>query len=126
MAIIRWVLARFILLADSLYKPKGINRSQQEQTKADTQAAKLTLYQFKACPFCVKVRWGIKRLAVGINTKDTKRNPQYANELLTGGGSPKVPCLKIEDDSGDVTWMYDSSDILAFLDERFSVSPMQA
>ena len=120
MAFIRWVLARFILLADFLYNPKGINRTPPQQSEADSQAAKLTLYQFTACPFCVKVRWGIKRLAINIETRDTKRDPQFADELLAGGGSPKVPCLKIEDDKGGVTWMYESSDILAYLDERFS------
>ena len=122
MAFIRWVLARFILLADFLYKPKGLDRTAQQQSEIDAQTAKLTLYQFAACPFCVKVRWSMKRLALNVETRDTKRDPQFANELLVGGGSPKVPCLKIEDDEGGVTWMYESSDILTYLDEHFSTT----
>jgi len=36
-----------------------------------------------------------------------------------GGGKLTVPCLKIENDSGEVTWMYESSDIVAYLEGRF-------
>ena len=39
-------------------------------------------------------------------------------ELIRGGGSPTVPCLRIEDSSGDVRWLYESLDIIKFLKER--------
>ncbi len=30
----------------------------------------------------------------------------------------KVPCLKIEQ-AGEVTWMYESNDIISYLNQRF-------
>ncbi|HAI96784.1 MAG TPA: glutaredoxin, partial [Methylococcaceae bacterium] len=37
-----------------------------------------------------------------------------------GGGKLKVPCLRIEED-GKVSWMYESSDIINYLEDRFAV-----
>jgi glutathione S-transferase len=31
-----------------------------------------------------------------------------------------VPCLRIEDNNGDVRWMYESGDIISYLDQRFN------
>ena len=41
-------------------------------------------------------------------------------ELVGGGGSPTVPCLRIKGSSGDVRWLYESLDIIAFLKERYA------
>lgn len=121
MAIVRWVLGRIILLVDFLYRPKGVKRDPQEQAEMDKQTAKLALYQYAACPFCVKVRWSMKRQSLNIETRDAKRNAHFADELVAGGGALKVPCLRIEEDSGAITWMYESSDIIAYLDQRFDL-----
>ena len=121
MTVIRWVLGRIILLVDFLYRPAGVKRDVQEQAALDAETAKLSLYQFAACPFCVKVRWSMRRQSINIETRDAKRNAQFADELVAGGGALKVPCLRIEEDNGSVTWMYESSDILAYLDQRFEL-----
>ena len=78
------------------------------------------LYQFKMCPFCVKARRAIKRLSLNIETRDALREESSREELLAGGGQIKVPCLKIIDDAGKTTWMYESSDIIKYLQERFA------
>jgi glutaredoxin len=124
MVLIRWVLARIILLVDFLFSPKGLKRDAQLQTDYDRETAKLSLYQYAACPFCVKVRWAMKRNALKVATKDAKRNPQFAKELVEGGGSLKVPCLRIEENDGAVTWMYESSDIIEYLEQRFELVPV--
>jgi len=124
MAIIRWVLGRIILLVDFFFRPKGIKRNAQLQGELDKEIAKLSLYQYAACPFCVKVRWSMKRNSLNIETKDAKRNSQYAKELVAGGGNLKVPCLKIEEKDGSETWMYESSDIIAYLEQRFAMVPV--
>ncbi len=120
MKIIRWILGRIILLIEVLFSPNGIRRSPEEQVKIDQQTARLTLYQFKACPFCVKVRFTIKRLGLNIETRDAKNNPQYKKELVEQGGQSMVPCLRIEKEDGTAQWMYESADIIRFLTERFS------
>lgn len=123
MTAVRWILGRIILLVDFLFSPKGIKRDAQSQSELDKETAKLSLYQYAACPFCVKVRWAMQRNSLKVETKDAKRNPQYAKELVAGGGNLKVPCLKIEEYDGSETWMYESSDIIAYLEQRFELAP---
>jgi glutathione S-transferase len=45
--------------------------------------------------------------------------PRNRKELLNGGGRKTVPCLRIEDSSGSVQWMYESGDIIAYLQRKF-------
>lgn len=116
--IIRKVLAAVILTLDWVFTPKSIKRTEDSQAKIDTETQDLTLYQYKACPFCVKVRRNMKRAALNIETKDAKRCETSKQELLTGGGQLKVPCLKITE-NGEDRWMYESSDIIEYLDQRF-------
>ncbi len=119
MTVIRWILGRLILLIDFLTTPRGVKRSAEEQAMLDQQTSSLALYQYAACPFCVKVRRALKRHSLQVETRDAKRNEQYRQELLNDGGQLKVPCLKITEESGDVRWMYESSDIIRYLEGRF-------
>lgn len=120
MVVVRAILGALILLLNWVFTPKSIKREAGEQAAIDTQTAKLALYQYAACPFCVKVRRAMKRSALSIETRDAKRNEQFKEELLAGGGQLKVPCLRIEEDNGDVRWMYESGDIISYLEERFN------
>jgi len=81
-------------------------------------ARELALYQFYACPFCVKTRRAIHRLNVPIELRDAQNDPLHRQALQEGGGSIKVPCLRIEGQDG-ATWMYESSDIIGYLNRRF-------
>ena len=119
MRIIRWVLGSLILFFDWVFTPKGIRRDSAQQSNIDQQTSKLSLYQYAACPFCVKVRRAMKRGSLRINTLDAKRCETSRKELLDGGGKLKVPCLKIEESDGSVKWMYESSDIINYLNSRF-------
>ena len=119
MKFVRWFLGRVILLLNFIFSPKGVKRSNQDQQKIDDKAKQLTLYQFEACPFCVKVRRAIKRQSVNIELRDAKANPQHRSELEVGGGTIKVPCLRIEKNN-TVEWMYESSDIVAYLEKEFA------
>jgi len=123
MTAIRWILGRLILLIDALTTPKGIVRGEEEQASIERQTAHLSLYQFKACPFCVKVRRAMKRYSLNIDTRDAKLNEQYRQELLTQGGAIKVPCLRVEDDKGGVEWLYESNHIIEYLEQRFAPAP---
>lgn len=119
MAIIRLILGKLILFFNWLFTPRGIKRAPQEQAQVDKQTASLTLYQYHACPFCVKVRRAMKRQSLAIKTRDVKRSDTTREELLAGGGDLKVPCLRIVDDRGQTQWMYESGDIINYLSERF-------
>ncbi len=116
MRIIRGVLGALILFFDWVFTPKGVKRDPVEQKQIDQQTAALSLYQYKACPFCVKVRRAMKRNSLNIHTHDAKRSESSRKELIEGGGKLKVPCLRVEDKNGDVRWIYESSSIIGFLE----------
>jgi glutaredoxin len=120
MVVVRAILGALILFFNWVFTPKSIKREASEQAAIDAQTKKLALYQYAACPFCVKVRRAMKRSALKIETRDAKRSEQFKAELLAGGGQLKVPCLRIEDESGDVRWMYESGDIISYLEQRFN------
>ncbi|MFT4520993.1 MAG: glutaredoxin [Halioglobus sp.] len=120
MAIIRSILGNLILLINWITTPRGIKRDATTQMAIDASMSGLTLYQYKACPFCVKVRRAAKRDSLKLVTKDAKRSEAAKKELLAGGGVLKVPCLRIEDKQGGFEWMYESTEIISFLENRFA------
>ena len=120
MRAIRAIVGPILLFLDAVFAPKAVERDADAQRRVDTAVQTLKLYQFKACPFCVRVRRQMKRLALPIETRDVKRNEKWREELLTEGGSPKVPCLRITEDSGE-RWLYESKEIDAYLNSRFAV-----
>lgn len=120
MRIIHWVLGSLILFVDWLTTPKGIQRPAQLQREIDEQTDNMILYQYKACPFCVKVRRTMKRHSLPIETRDPKRSELAKQELVAGGGKLKVPCLRVADSAGTVNWMYDSKAIIGYLEQRFT------
>ncbi|KZN56004.1 glutaredoxin family protein [Pseudoalteromonas luteoviolacea] len=114
MKLIRWLLGRLILLFDFIFAPRSKKRTAEAQQQLDQLTQNLKLYQFKACPFCVKVRRAAKREGLKLETRDAKDNQTHRQELLEQGGKVKVPCLRIEE-QGNVTWLYESSDIVNYL-----------
>jgi glutaredoxin len=121
MKLVRWILGRIILVLDVLTSPKPIVRDAAAQKAVDETTASMSLYQFKTCPFCVKVRRELKRHALNIETRDAKDNAEVKAELVREGGRHKVPCLRTESTDGSVTWLYESNDIIAHLKHQFKL-----
>ena len=114
---IRLVAGQIILLGDFLTRPRPIVRNQHEQDKVDEMTSGMSLYQFNACPFCVKVRRHLRRYSLNIELKDAKNNVAVKNELIREGGKHKVPCLRIKTTTtNNIEWLYSSDDICSFLD----------
>jgi glutathione S-transferase len=44
-------------------------------------------------------------------------------QLLQGGGQLQVPCLRITDEQGNVTWMYESQVIVNYLQAVYATTP---
>ena len=93
MAVIRWILGRLILTVDFLTRPRPVRRDVVAQDLVDASTARLALYQFKACPFCVKIRRLMRRHALHVELRDAKNDPAISAELVREGGMRKVPCL---------------------------------
>ena len=115
----RSLLAKLILLIDRLTQSQAPKHPPAVQAELDRLTAGLALYEFRACPFCVRVRRVIRRLGLNIETRDARHDPRWRHELREQGGRYQVPCLRIEQEDGSVRWMYESKDIGRYLEERF-------
>ena len=118
MKLIRFIVGRIILLLDFLTRPSPVIRGRKDQDSVDAAVAGLSLYQFKACPFCVKVRRHMRRRSIKIELKDAKTDPAIKEELIREGGKHKVPCLRIAEGNKEVQWLYSSDEICRFLDAK--------
>ena len=118
---IRILLIPFMHLYEFVTTSKGIVRNIDAQHMVNQQCHSLALYQFQTCPFCIKVRREINRLSLPIELRDAQKNVQNRAELLQGGGQVKVPCLQIKDEKGKIQWMYESAEIIKYLQQRFIV-----
>jgi glutaredoxin len=113
------IVGPILLAADWLTTPRGIKRTPDEQQRIDEETGNLVMYQFLTCPFCIKTRRAIKRLSLNIETRDALRDPDSRQQLLEGGGEIKVPCLRITGKDNTVEWLYESKQIIKYLEESF-------
>jgi glutaredoxin len=111
-------LGRLIILIDWIFSPSRLKRTNDVQADVNQQTAALKLYQFYACPFCIKTRRSMKRLNLAIETRNAQAG-EFREELQLMGGKIKVPCLKIEGEDG-VSWVYESDAIINYLEKRFA------
>ena len=78
------------------------------------------LFYFTSCPYCIKVRLALWLMGLELPLKDIRSYPENKAELIAGGGEKQVPCLRIEDEKDGVRWMYESSDIIRYLKQKFA------
>jgi len=116
---VRWVLGQIIIFIDWVTRPKPVERTEAAQKEVDAKTDNMVLYQFNQCPFCVKTRRQIHRLALNIEKRDARNDEKWNQELINDGGKYQVPCLKITDTDGSVEWMYESTEINQYLEEKF-------
>lgn len=122
MSLIRWPIGRLILLINFIFSPKSPKRIVEEQQKIDAKTQSLSLYQLPSCPFCVKVRRTMKREGLNIELRNINQKNDYREELIREGGKRTVPCLRIEKADGQVKWLYESSDVVAHLQQLVKVA----
>ena len=92
------------------------------QADLDARTEKYALYQFQACPFCVKVRREMRRQGLNIELRDARHDPVHRQALIDGGGRLKVPCLQIENEGGEPQWLYESDEIIAYLKSELELA----
>jgi glutaredoxin len=114
-------LGQLIVFIDFITRPRKQKRTPEAQANVAQATASMALYQFHACPFCVRTRRTMHRLNLPIALRDAKNNEQHRQALLTQGGAIKVPCLRI-DENGGTTWMYESKAIMQYLEDRFATA----
>jgi len=117
---LRWFLGQLIVFIDWITRPKKPVHTPERKAELDAATATMALYQFNLCPFCVKTRRKVRKLGLEIETRDARNDPKWNAELVSEGGKYQVPCLRIADENGDVQWLYESSDIDDYLEQRFA------
>ncbi|MEB0137581.1 MULTISPECIES: glutaredoxin family protein [unclassified Undibacterium] len=120
--LLRAVLGPVLLLKERLTAPTGIVRTVAEQARVDAECADLALYQFRTCPFCIKVRQQMRRLSLSVTLLDAQHSAANRQALQSGGGSTKVPCLRISAADGSVRYLYESKSINQYLQQRFGAT----
>lgn len=110
-----------IVLVDRLTRPSKLERSPELQQEVESELRQMTLYQLYACPFCIKTRRALHRLNLPMEIRSVSTGSPYRQELELGGGRIQAPCLRLQQEGGDV-WMYESGDIISYLEQRFGVS----
>lgn len=116
--LIRNFLGYIIVLIDFITRPRKLKRSVEAQQQVENDIKSMALYQFFACPFCIKTRRALHRLNLPIQTRNATQGSSYRTELEQQGGKVQVPCLKITAEGQD-TWLYESSEIITYLEQRF-------
>lgn len=118
---VRAVLGPILLASEKLFPAKPLPAASLKQEELEKAQDSLALYQFKACPFCIKVRQQSKRVGLNLETRNVLKNPAWHDELQQQGGKRKVPCLRIVKDDGKIEWLYESKAINNYLIDRFAV-----
>ncbi len=80
----------------------------------------LALYHYDSCPFCQIVRTAISEYGINVESRNIHVNPKHFLDLNQYGGKPQVPCLLIEKTDGNKEWLYESTEIVAFLKQHSS------
>jgi glutaredoxin len=122
---IHYTIGPLLLLWEKLATPAGVQRPGELQQQVDASTRNLVLYQFLMCPFCVTVRRAIRQLSLNIETRDALRDMASRQQLLQGGGQLQVPCLRITDAQGNISWMYESSAIVSYLQAEYAIQSRQ-
>jgi glutaredoxin len=115
--LIRNLLGGIIAAIDFVTRGSKLKRSPDAQQQVEAELAKMSLYQFFACPFCIKTRRTMYKMNLPIVKRNASQGSPFRDELLQGGGKIQTPCLRIEKEDG-VEWWYESSEIISYLEKR--------
>jgi glutaredoxin len=118
---LRNLVGGILVIFDLITRGTKLKRMPEAQQEIDRDAQSMILYQFFACPFCIKTRRAIYKMNVPIAKRSASKGSPYRDELSSGGGKIQTPCLRIED-NGEIQWLYESSEIIKYLQKRFTVS----
>lgn len=73
------------------------------------------LYYYDACPFCQRVLMALPQVKVEVEKRNILQNSKFGKEQKQATGRTTVPCLRIKNDTGEDTWMFESRDIIQYL-----------
>ncbi|MDO6682407.1 MULTISPECIES: glutaredoxin domain-containing protein [unclassified Oceanobacter] len=105
-------------LVDRVVPVKPVVHAPDLQTVLDRESRRMHLYFSRNCPASIQVRRHCLRLGLRVVEKDVERVDAYRNELVNGGGIPRVPCLRIDGEQNS-EWLYSPDAIHGYLNRRY-------
>ena len=105
---------------DSKTGGSSASESSATQKRVEEGASELVLYQFESCPYCASVRDVMEKLDLDLELRDIRASRAHRDQLALGGGRATVPCLRISNAREGFRWLYESSEIIAYLKQRFA------
>jgi glutathione S-transferase len=79
----------------------------------------LALYHYPSCGYCRWVRNVIAQLGIEVELRDIFEDRRHMEDLIAARGRRTVPVLRREQPDGNVDWMGESRDIVAYLTEAY-------
>ncbi|MBE0483309.1 MAG: glutathione S-transferase N-terminal domain-containing protein [Bacterioplanes sp.] len=76
------------------------------------------LYYYDSCPFCQRVLHALPNVKVAVEQRNVLKNPEFRQQQAKATGRTTVPCLLIQDDQGKEQWLFESADIIRFLQNQ--------
>lgn len=76
------------------------------------------LYFYDSCPFCQRVLHTLPKVKIKVEQRNVLKNPEFRQQQAKATGRTTVPCLRIEDDHGNEQWMFESADIIRYLQSQ--------
>ena len=77
----------------------------------------LALYHYVGCFFCARVRSAAESLGFELELRDIHVEPEHAEDLMAATGRTTVPVLRIAEPDGEVRWLFESRDIIEYLED---------
>ncbi|RQG98170.1 glutaredoxin family protein [Natrarchaeobius oligotrophus] len=78
----------------------------------------ITMYELPGCPYCAKVRSKLDELDLEYDVIEVPRSHDERTEVEEVSGQTGVPV--ITDETNDVVGMYESADIVDYLEETYA------
>lgn len=105
-------------IVDRLLPVRPQPLSPEQRNLLERESRRMHLYYCRSCPSSIAIKRHCERIGLRVVEKDVVRVNAYRNELLNGGGEPRVPCLRVQDEQGD-RWLYSPDAIRSYLKNRF-------
>lgn len=118
MKLTRHLKGKALDLVDRLVPVRPQPCSEQQRDLLERESRRMHLYYCRTCPSSIAIKRHCEKLGLRVVEKDVVRVNAYRNELLNGGGEPRVPCLRIDDNQGP-RWLYSPEAIRSYLNKRF-------
>jgi hypothetical protein len=113
------LIGKIIRPLENLFLPK--NKLSEFERKQKTERLQgCSLYHFQLSPYSFRVRKALAQSGAAIPMRDTLECDIAYGELMAGGKRDRVPCLRIEAPGKPTEWLYESKDIVAYLDQRLN------